>query len=108
MFIPTRGFAEPAVSLSQHTNGPPAEYAALLENVHLFSQLDWIVVSLASIVFAHLLLSRRDGVDGGKVSGEASTPTEAQETIYRAAAAVFLGSGAAGSFALAIRETRLP
>ncbi|KAK1597699.1 uncharacterized protein LY79DRAFT_507255 [Colletotrichum navitas] len=106
LFIPKTGFADPVHSLSQ-TNGLPAEYTALLENFHLFSQWDWIVVSLTSIVFAHLLLSRRDGADGGK-PGKANTPTEVQELIYLTAATVFLGPGAAGSFALAIREARLP
>ncbi|WQF87795.1 hypothetical protein CDEST_12809 [Colletotrichum destructivum] len=73
LFVPASGFADPIESLSK-TNGLPAEYAALLENPHLFSQWDWVVVSLTSIVFADLLLSRRDGVDRGKL-GEANTPT---------------------------------
>ncbi|TIC90864.1 hypothetical protein CH35J_011264 [Colletotrichum higginsianum] len=105
LFVPASGFADPIESLSK-TNGLPAEYAALLENLHLFSQWDWIVVSLTSIVFAHLLLSRRDGVDRGKL-GEANTPTEVQELFYLTAATAVLGPGAAGSFALAIREARV-
>ncbi|KAK2041997.1 hypothetical protein LZ31DRAFT_567580 [Colletotrichum somersetense] len=87
LFIPTRGFADPAGSLSQQTNGLPAEYAALLENVHLFFAM---------------------GLNRRKVSGKTNTPTEAQELICLAAAAVFLDPGAAGSFTLAIREARLP
>ncbi|EFQ32224.1 uncharacterized protein GLRG_07368 [Colletotrichum graminicola M1.001] len=40
-YLGLSGFADPVHSLSQ-TDGLPAEYAALLENLHLFSQWDWL------------------------------------------------------------------
>ncbi|RYP64002.1 hypothetical protein DL771_008973 [Monosporascus sp. 5C6A] len=105
LFIPTRGLTDPIMALPSTTSGSmSAEYAALLENFHLFSQYDWIVVCLASIVFRHLLLSRQDGTTEKKTS---SSRIENQELVYLCLAATLLGPGVAGSFALAIREARI-
>lgn len=105
LFLPARGFEDPYESLMKK-EVTSVEYAALLENLHLFSQWDWIVVCLTTIVFAHLLLSRKDGVEKMKSKGT-SSPNEFQELIYLTIATVVLGPGAAGSFALAIREARI-
>lgn len=105
LFVPAHGFADPIEALPK-TRGLPAEYMALVENFHLFSQWDWIVVCLTSVVYSHLLLSHRDGVERTKAS-QRSSPTEVQELVYLTIATLGLGPGAAGSFALAIREARI-
>ncbi|GKU06436.1 hypothetical protein FLAG1_09236 [Fusarium langsethiae] len=102
LFVPTGGFTDPIKTLVSNEN-LLAEYAALLENLHLFSQWDWIVVCLTSVVYAQLLLSRREGLKVNKPA----VPYEAQEMIYLTIATVVLGPGGAGSFALAIREARI-
>nr|ART35000.1 hypothetical protein [Fusarium aywerte] len=103
LFIPAWGFTDPIQTLVATGKNVPSEYSALLENLHLFSQWDWIVVCLASVVFAHLLLSRRKGL---KVDMSMS-PHGAQEMTYLALATLVLGPGGAGSFALAICEERI-
>ncbi|KAF5647468.1 Zn 2cys6 transcription factor [Fusarium sp. NRRL 52700] len=102
LFVPAWGFIDPVTSLKT-TQGQSGEYAALLENLHLFSQWDWIVVCLATVVSVHLFLSRRDGLKVGK----STTPQEVQELVYLGVATAVLGPGGAGSFALAIREARI-
>ncbi|KAK2612307.1 Transcriptional regulatory protein [Conoideocrella luteorostrata] len=102
LFVPAWGLTDPIKTLAT-TGRQSVEYAALLENFHLFSQWDWIVICLASIVFAHLLLSRRDGLKMDK----STSLHEVQELIYLAAATFILGPGGAGSFALAIHEERI-
>ncbi|OHE97145.1 hypothetical protein CORC01_07586 [Colletotrichum orchidophilum] len=105
LFLPARGFEDPYESLLKE-GAQSVEYEALLENLHLFSQWDWIVVCLTTIVFAHLLLSRKDGLEKKNTKGT-SSPHELQELVYLTAATAILGPGAAGSFALAIREARI-
>jgi hypothetical protein len=105
LFVPARGFSDPIKAPLQLT-GLPAEYMALVENLHLFSQWDWIVVALTSILYSHLLLSLRDGVVEAKARQWTSI-SENQELIYLTIATVILGPGGAGSFALAIREARI-
>jgi len=85
----------------------PAEYHTLLEGYHLFTQFDYIVVAVSIIVFAHCLLSNRAGGDDAKSSPRKMSATEMRELAYLAVGSVVLGPGAAGSFALAIRESRL-
>ncbi|KAF1841190.1 uncharacterized protein K460DRAFT_371204 [Cucurbitaria berberidis CBS 394.84] len=105
LFVPARGFSDPIKALPK-VSGSPAEYMALVENLHLFSQWDWIVVALTSILYSHLLLSHQDGAERAKVN-QPGEPIEAQELVYLTTATVILGPGAAGSFALAIREARI-
>ncbi|KAH8692508.1 hypothetical protein GQ44DRAFT_719823 [Phaeosphaeriaceae sp. PMI808] len=105
LFVPAYGFSDPIEALPK-VSGLPAEYMALVENLHLFSQWDWIVVALTSVLYSHLLLSHRDGAARSKTNQRGS-PIEAQELVYLTAATVILGPGAAGSFALAIREARI-
>nr|ART35004.1 hypothetical protein [Fusarium bulbicola] len=102
LFVPAWGFTDPGTILKT-TEGKSGEYAALLENLHLFSQWDWIVVCLSTVVSVHLLLSRRDGL---KVDMSTS-PLEVQELVYLAISTVILGPGGAGSFTLAVREARI-
>ncbi|KAI0403614.1 hypothetical protein F4802DRAFT_599006 [Xylaria palmicola] len=104
LFVPARGMTDPIHSLPSASMGLVPEYAALLENFHLFSQYDWIVVTLSCVLFAHLLLSRRDGEDKSSLF---TTREETRELAYLSAAALILGPGAAGSFALALREARI-
>ncbi|KAF4958439.1 hypothetical protein FGADI_2361 [Fusarium gaditjirri] len=102
LFAPAWGFTDPDTILKT-SEGRSGEYAALLENLHLFSQWDWIVVCLATIASVHLFLSRRDGLKMDK----STSPQEVQELFYLAAATAVLGPRGAGSFALAIREDRI-
>ncbi|KAF4990929.1 hypothetical protein FGRMN_8167 [Fusarium graminum] len=102
IFVPAWGFSDPMKELGAG-GGPSVEYAALLENFHLFSQWDWIILTLASVLYAHLLLSRRQGL---KLNMHMSSH-EAQELAYLGAATIILGPGGAVSFALAIREGRI-
>jgi hypothetical protein len=85
--------------------------AEVLEQFHLFSQFDWIVVSLACVVFAYLLLSRarRSRSVGGSIDTLISkmSDVENRDLGLLLAGAVLLGPGAAGSFGLAVRETKL-
>ncbi|KAL7757376.1 hypothetical protein ACKLNR_011903 [Fusarium oxysporum f. sp. zingiberi] len=101
-FVPAWGFTDPGTILKT-TEGRSGEYSALLENLHLFSQWDWIVVCLATVASVHLFLSRRDGLKVDK----SISPHEVQELVYLAVATAVLGPGGAGSFALAIREARI-
>jgi hypothetical protein len=82
------------------------EYTALIENLHLFSQWDWVVVALTSLLYSHLLFSHQDGAEKAK-GNQRRSPVEAQELVYLTIATVILGPGAAGSFALAVREGRI-
>ncbi|EXM34311.1 hypothetical protein RAB80_011360 [Fusarium oxysporum f. sp. vasinfectum] len=101
LFVPAWGFTDPCTIL-RTTEGRSGEYAALLENLHLFSQWDWTVVCLATVASVHLFLCRRDGLKVDK----STSPHEVQELVYLAVATAVLGPGGAGSFALAIREAR--
>ncbi|KAF5688683.1 Zn 2cys6 transcription factor [Fusarium denticulatum] len=102
LFVPVWGFTDPGTILKS-TEGKSEEYAALLENLHLFSQWDWIVVCLTTVVAVHSFLSRRDGLKVDK----STSPHEVQELVYLAISTAVLGPGGAGSFALAIREARI-
>ncbi|KAJ2990436.1 hypothetical protein NUW58_g2950 [Xylaria curta] len=104
LFVPIRATTDPIYSLPVASKSLVPEYAALLENLHLFSQYDWIVVTMSCIVFTHTLLSRRDGEDKPK---EIVSREETRELAYLSVATLLLGPGAAGSFALAIREARI-
>ena len=74
----------------------PRAYLTLLEGYHLFSQFDWIVVSLACVLYAHLLLGKADG-----------RTTEWRRLVWLFLGSVVIGPGAVGSMALAVREYRL-
>ena len=84
----------------------PAEYHVLLEGYHLFTQFDWIVVVLSCVVFTHYLLSNVAG-DDAKTSPQKMSSENLRELAYLVVGSVALGPGAAGSFALAVRESRL-
>ncbi|KAL4982227.1 hypothetical protein BDW68DRAFT_182751 [Aspergillus falconensis] len=74
----------------------PRAYLTLLEGYHLFSQFDWIVVSLACVFYVHLLL--------GKVDGRTA---EWWRLAWLLLGSVVIGPGAVGSLALTVRESRL-
>ncbi|EFR04325.1 hypothetical protein MGYG_07332 [Nannizzia gypsea CBS 118893] len=80
--------------------GLPAKYEEILEQFHLFTQFDWIVISLSCIVFSYLLLpdASASGTD---------TPREEKALLYLTLGSLLIGPGAAGSFALALRESKL-
>ena len=109
LFVPSHGRANPfptwITTVNSTTKGLSAEYSALLENFHLFSQYDWIVVCLSCILFVHLLLSKRDGEDLNASSS--MTAMEWRDLAYLTWSTILLGPGAAGSFALAVRESRI-
>lgn len=96
----------------RHTNATlasttlPPKYQVLLEAYLLFTQIDWIVVVVSSVVFTHYLLS--NSVRGTtKSSLQQNHAVETRELACHALGSVVLGPGAAGSFALAARARRL-
>lgn len=93
LFWPTRGKVSNPVDTGSLQ---PRAYLTLLEGYHLFSQFDWIVVSLACVFYAHLLL--------GKVDGRTA---EWRRLAWLLLGSVMIGPGAVGSIALAVREHRL-
>ncbi|EER28769.1 hypothetical protein CPC735_040330 [Coccidioides posadasii C735 delta SOWgp] len=86
--------------------GLPAKYTELLEQYHLFSQFDLVVVALSCIVFVHYLLSH-SGSNKVEHHKKRIASVENRELVYLYLGTLFLGPGAAGSFALAIRESRI-
>jgi hypothetical protein len=117
LFIPdlvragVRGFA--TVTL------PPAqEYEALVENLHLFSQFDCWVVAASCVFLSHLLLVSAASMKGERAKKEGHGPyrdltvtpmtrTQWKELAYLVVGSLVFGPGAAGTFALAVREMRL-
>ncbi|KAJ5233198.1 hypothetical protein N7468_006154 [Penicillium chermesinum] len=91
-----------STSLLTETNGKAAR---VLEQFHLFSQFDWIVVSLACIVFTHLLLSQAREKKSLREEGMSHTglmdDVDGRDLGLLLLGTVILGPGAAGSFALA-------
>lgn len=110
LFIPSLGKVNSFSALSYNSTlastALPSEYHVLVEGYHLFTQFDWIIVALSCVVFTHCLLSNLAG-DGTKTFPQKISAVERRELAYLALGAVVLGPGAAGSFALAIRESRL-
>lgn len=109
IFIPTLGRANPFPSwittVDSTVKGVPEDYSALLEGFHLFSQFDWIVVGLSCILYCDLLLRESSG-DGRERASEGSEGRW-RNLGYLMLGTVLLGPGAAGSFALAINESRI-
>ena len=110
LFIPSPGkvnsFSTSPYNSTSTSTALPAGYHMLLEGYHLFTQFDYIVVALSCVVFNHYLLSNIAG-NRSETSSQKKSATEKRELTYLALGAVVLGPGAAGSFALAIRESRL-
>jgi len=110
LFIPSpskvNSFSAPSYNPTLTSTALPAGYHVLLEGCHLFTQFDWIIVALSCVVFTHYLLTNPAGNDA-KTSLQKISAMEMRELAYLALGAVILGPGAAGSFALAIRESRL-
>ena len=91
--------------------GTANKIAEVLEQFHLFSQFDWIVVSLACIVFTYLLLSRARGIKPARRDLNTLHPrmsdVEKRDLGLLLLGTIVLGPGAAGSFGLAVRESKL-
>jgi len=109
LFVPSHGRANPfpawITTVGSTTEGLAADYTALLEEFHLFSQYDWIVICLSCMLFVQLLLAKRDGEDLEEPSDERTVGWK--EVACLAWGTILLGPGAAGSFALAIGESRI-
>ncbi|KAK8012297.1 hypothetical protein PG991_009672 [Apiospora marii] len=93
------------------TSGPilsplPAAYHTLFEGYHLFTQLDYLICSAACVVFTHWMLHNRGGDRVRKASAPMSG-AELRSLAVLVLGAVVIGPAAAGSFALAARETKL-
>ncbi|KAK4113305.1 hypothetical protein N656DRAFT_708267 [Canariomyces notabilis] len=82
------------------------EYEALIENLHLFSQFDWWVVAASCVSLSHLLLKEGDG-PYRDLTVTPTTRTQWKELAYLVVGSLVFGPGAAGTFALAVREIRL-
>lgn len=87
------------------TSPLPAAYHTLYEGYHLFTQLDYAVVSAACVVFAHWMLHNRGG-DPVKPAATMSQP-ELRDLALLVLGTLTIGPAAAGSFALAAREGKL-
>jgi hypothetical protein len=110
LFIPSFGKVNSQVATSNGTlpllaTGLPAEYRSLLEGYHLFTQFDWIIVALSCIIFTHYLLETRPGQT--RKASEKLSSIEMRDLRYLALGSIVVGPAAAGSFALAVRESRL-
>lgn len=93
------------------TSGPalsslPAAYHKLFEGYHLFTQLDYLICSAACIVSTHWMLHNRGGDRIRKASAPMSG-AELRDLAVLLLGALVIGPAAAGSFALAARETKL-
>ena len=110
LFIPSMGkvnsFSVVAHNSTLASAAPSPKGRVLLEGFHLFTQFDLIVVALSCIVFTHYLLSNLPKA-GTKMISEEPRPAAMEELAYIALGAIIFGPGAAGSWALAIRESRL-
>ncbi|KAI8630519.1 hypothetical protein F5Y19DRAFT_48546 [Xylariaceae sp. FL1651] len=83
----------------------PAAYHVLFEGYHLFTQLDYAVVSAACVVFTHWMLHNRGG---DRTKAEATmSGAEVRDLALLILGTLTIGPGAAGSFALAAREDRI-
>ncbi|KAI1126926.1 hypothetical protein F5Y10DRAFT_202617 [Nemania abortiva] len=90
------------VTLASHL---PAAYHVLFEGYHLFTQLDYAVVSVACVVFTHWMLHNRGG-DRVK-AGMTMSAVELRDLLLIVLGTLTIGPGAAGSLALAAREGKL-
>lgn len=99
------------VALNAFSWGTEGKEAEVLEQFHLFSQFDWIVVSLACVVFTYLLLSqareRKSARGIGNTMVSIRSDVEKRDLCILLVGSVLLGPGAAGSFGLAVREAKL-
>ena len=110
LFIPSIGkvnsFSAAAHNSTLASAGPSPKGRVLLEGFHLFTQFDLIVVALSCIVFTHYLLSNLPKA-GAKMISDEPHLAGIGELGYIALGAMIFGPGAAGSWALALRESRL-
>lgn len=108
LLIPSHGRANPFPSwittVDSTRKGLPAEYTAMLEECHLFSQYDWIVICLSVILFLRLLRAE-PGAEGLDASAK-RVEMHWRDCGYLAWGTILFGPGAAGSFALAAQESR--
>jgi hypothetical protein len=109
LFVPTWERLAAANTLPVNTAASKA--VEFLEQFHLFSQFDWMVVSLVCVVFTHLLLCRaceRTSTrwDGNPRPGQMSDVGK-RDLGLLLLGTIVLGPGPAGSFGLAVRESRL-
>ncbi|KAJ8124050.1 hypothetical protein ONZ43_g143 [Nemania bipapillata] len=96
------GLASGNETLASHL---PAAYHVLFEGYHLFTQLDYAIVSAACVVFTHWMLHNRGG-DRVKV-GMTMSAVELRDLLLIVLGTLTIGPGAAGSLALAVREGKL-
>ena len=110
LFIPSMGkvnsFSASAHNSTLASTGLSPKGRVLLEGFHLFTQFDLIVIALSCIVFTHYLLSNLPKIGTKMISGK-PRPAGMGELAYIALGTVVFGPGAAGSWALALRESRL-
>lgn len=103
--------ADSSITLNVSTAATGDKAAEVLEQFHLFSQFDWIVVSLACAVFTYLLLSRTRERKSAKGNSDTMlsrvSDVKKRDLILLLVGTIFLGPGAAGSFGLAAREAKL-
>ncbi|CZT51341.1 uncharacterized protein RSE6_12471 [Rhynchosporium secalis] len=111
LFVPTLSKVSSLSTASGIHNGTvhasilPVEYQKLVEGYHIFTQFDTIVVTFSCIVFVHWLLSNQGNT---KTPGSKNmSGSEIKELASLVVGSVLIGPGAAGSFALAVRESRL-
>ncbi|KAE8314705.1 hypothetical protein BDV41DRAFT_575659 [Aspergillus transmontanensis] len=98
-------------AINSDATGTASKTAEVLEQFHLFSQFDWIVVSLACIIFTYLLLFRsRESISAKRDANtlpSKMSDVEKRDLGLLLLGTIVLGPGAAGSFGLAMRESKL-
>lgn len=108
VYVPTPGRMHSVWQPTNNSTSPaklaPA-YRALYEGYHLFTQLDYIIVSLACLVYTHCMLQSKAG-DSVK-RGQFISAAELRTLCLLGLGSLVVGPAASGSFALAIREGRL-
>ncbi len=84
----------------------PRAPGKIIEGTHLFLQLDWVIISLASMLYAYLLLEPRLDIIARHLKVSSSL-NHVAITLLIVMTTVMLGPGATVSFACAAREAVL-
>ncbi|KAI1822775.1 hypothetical protein F4861DRAFT_375373 [Xylaria intraflava] len=92
---------------SNATLMPPhlVAYHVLVEGCHLFTQLDYAVVSAACVIFTYSMLHGHEG--DGMGTGMSMSASSFRQLLLMVLGAFIFGPGAAGSWMLAAREDKL-
>lgn len=105
VFLPSPSKMHAFTPSSDLNSSLPPAYHILYEGYDLFTQLDYLIVSAACVVFAHWMLHNRGG-DAPEI-GAIMTDIELRDLLLHALGALLVGPAAVGSFAFAVREEKI-